>query len=149
MCLHECLEQFNLFGFHATRDRLRAMVAASGEGWTEPQLLRAVDALADARKSWVTHLNSAMGQRRDEKPLADSPERRVDWQWHAEWLEAYLTREMAARWLVAGLGECPECSHPLIHHGSWACAACSASNTVPWEARCRADLPTAAPGTSR
>jgi hypothetical protein len=27
-CLHECLEQFNPFGYHATRQRLRLMVGA-------------------------------------------------------------------------------------------------------------------------
>lgn len=112
MCLHECLEQFNLFGFTATRDRLRVMVAASGTGWTEPQLLQAMDLLADARRAWVSHLSRAEEQRRGEKPAVDAPQRPIGPQWHNEWLELCLTDDMAARWIVAGLGECPECNHP-------------------------------------
>ena len=126
MCLHECLEQFNLFGFRATRERLRVMVGASGEGWTEPELLHAVEALADARRSRSAHLAHA----RESGP-----------QWHNDWLETYLTGDMAVRWMVAGLGRCRRCDHPLIHHGTGACAACTASGTVPWEARCRVEMP--------
>jgi hypothetical protein len=141
MCLHECLEQFNLFGFTATRARLRAMVGASGDGWTTAQLLEAMDALADARRSWITHLKRAQESRSDEKPGTAPPNRQIQWGWHNDWMEAYLTGDMAARWMVTGLGDCAECDHLLIHHGTWACRVCSASSDVPWDARCRVELP--------
>jgi hypothetical protein len=143
MCLHECLEQFNLFGFTATRARLRAMVNASGDDWTEVHLLDAMDALADARRSWVAYLRQAQERRSAEKPGVAPPRRPIEWGWHNEWLEDYLTGDMAARWLVTNLGECSECNHPLIHHGTWACRVCSASDNVPWDARCRVELPLA------
>lgn len=142
MCLHECLEQFNLFGFNAPRERLRIMVEADGEGWTEPQLIQAMDLLASARSSWAAHLARAQERRRQEKqPLP--PSRPLDWQWHNEWLEGYLVGDVAVRWMVTGLGDCPECGHLLIHHGTWACTACDASDHVAWDARCRVQLPPA------
>jgi hypothetical protein len=147
MSLHECLEQFNLFGFTATRERLRAMVSASDEGWTEAQLIEAMDALADARRSWVLHLQRAEARRSAEKPEATPPGRSIALRWHNEWLESYLAGDMAARWMVEGLGPCAECDHLLIHHGTWACQGCSATSDIPWDARCRVKLPMAAPGS--
>ena len=143
VCLHGCLEQFNLFGFTATRERLRAMVGVAPEGWAETQLLEALDALSDARRSWIAHLKRAEQRRRAEKPAVAPPSRRIDWAWHNEWLEGYLTGDMAGRWMVTGLGECAECGHLLIHHGTWACRVCSASSLVTWDARCRVDMPPA------
>lgn len=143
MCLHGCLEQFNLFGFTATRARLRAMVEASGDDWTEDQLLSAMDALADARRSWVTHLKLAEEHRRAEKPAVASPHRPIHWSWRNEWLEDYLTSDMAVRWMVTGLGECSECDHLLIHHGTWACRICSASDEISLDSRCWEELPAA------
>jgi hypothetical protein len=142
MCLHECLEQFNLFGFNATRERLRVMVGASGGGWTEPQLIQAMDVLAAARGSWVAHLVRVEARRCEEK-RAVPPSRPIHWQWRNEWLEQYLVGDEAARWMVAGLSGCPECSHLLIYHGAWACTACGASDLVPWDARCHVKLPPA------
>jgi hypothetical protein len=75
MCLHECLEQFNLFGFTATRSRLRVMVDTSGTDWTERQLLEAMDALADARRSWIAYLHNAEERRSAEKPAVAPPHR--------------------------------------------------------------------------
>lgn len=144
MCLHECLEQFNLFGFTTTRTRLRDMVGASGRGWTEAQLLEAMNHLAGARKSWIAYLHQAEERRGIQKPAVPALDRPPKWGWHNEWLETYLTDETARRWLVADLGECVECGHHLIHHGTWACRACSASPLVVWDARCRVGLPSPA-----
>jgi hypothetical protein len=50
-CLHECLEQFNLFGFTGTRERLRTIVGAAEPSWTEQQVVAAMDLLGDAHTS--------------------------------------------------------------------------------------------------
>lgn len=144
MCLYECLEQFNLFGFTATRERLMAMVGVAGGRWTAPQLHEALNALSDARRSWLEFLTLAEERRSVEKRAARTPDRPILLAWHTEWLDEYLTGDMAASWKVDGLGECTECSHLLIHHGTWACSACGASPLVPWDARCRQTLPPAA-----
>jgi hypothetical protein len=101
-----------------------------------------MDLLAEARGSWVAHLARAEEGRREEK-RAVAPSRPIHWQWHNEWLEQYLVGDKTARWMVTGLGECPECSHLLIHHGAWACTACGASDLVPWDDRCHVKLPPA------
>jgi hypothetical protein len=82
MCLHECLERFNLFGFTATRARLRAMVHASAEDWTESQLLDAMNALGDARRSWLAHLKQAEENRGAEKQAVAPARRPIQWDWH-------------------------------------------------------------------
>ena len=144
LCLHECLEQFNLFGFTATRARLRTMINATGDEWNEGQLIDAMDAFTDARRSWVSYLDGVELRRRAQKPDVSPPRRNLRLGWHNDWLEGYLTADIAERWLVTGLVGCEECGHQLIHHGTWACRACSASDDVPWEARCRQGLPPAA-----
>lgn len=141
MCLYECLERFNLFGFTATRDRLRAMVGVAGSTWTSAQLVAAMDALAEARRSWVAYLSEAERARGAEKPGGARSTRPVQWSWHNEWLEGYLVGDVADRWLVSGLGECSVCQHALIHHGRSFCTACSASPEIGWEDRCQGALP--------
>lgn len=64
-CLHECIEQFNLFGFQSTRQRLMARFGVSRGGWTPAQINDAVDLLAAARQSWVQFLTEAQQRQRD------------------------------------------------------------------------------------
>lgn len=143
MCLHECLERFNLFGFTATRDRLRLMTGATAPGWSEESLLAAIRHLSAAREDWLRYRALAVEARRADKAAGarTSSRRPVEWTWFNDWLEGYLTGSMAACWLVVDLGSCHGCSHLLIHHGKFACAVCTASYAVDWDDRCQAKLP--------
>lgn len=135
---HECLERFNLFGFQATRERLRQMVGANGDGWSEAQLLEAMNHMAVARQSWISYFHEAT-RRRAEYDAHKFVH--LDWAWRNEWQLAYLTGDVATRWRVGHLGDCVECAHPLVLHGSWMCRACGASPSVAFTARCKAPLP--------
>ena len=74
-----------------------------------------MDALADARRAWVAHLAQAEERRSAEKPTAPAPPRLgLLSEWHNEWLELYLTGEMAARWMVTGLVVPGACNHSLM-----------------------------------
>src|SRR3954447_159895 len=124
--LHGCLESFSLFGYHATRAKLRAAVGASGPGWTEKQVLDALDLLESAQRSWATFLAEESVRRRELK--------RRDWGAYRSarfggvfqaWLEAYLDGGHANEWGVADADDCIECGHRLIHHGPYGCQVCT------------------------
>lgn len=140
-CLHECLERFNLFGYHATRDRLRSMVRAPDEGWTEEQVTNALDLLEAARLSWSTFSQQEHERRRGEKERDRTslpPPRGAVF---TVWLDHHLRGDVASAWLVGHLGDCEQCGHRLIHHGGYACGACGSDPGTQWESRCRAPLP--------
>jgi hypothetical protein len=141
MCLHECLERFNLFGFEATRCRLRYMVGARSPGWTEAQLVEAIDALSQAKRSWVIFARREMDEQRSPL-LADNPRKLSQAELKILWIEEYLRGALADLWHVANLGYCGRCGHHQIHHGSRpGCAACIADPAVRWEDRCHEKLP--------
>jgi hypothetical protein len=124
--LHACLESFNLFGYHATRAKLRAVVGAIGPGWTERQMLDALDLLEPAQRSWSAFLTNEMARRRAFKRLDWNAYRGVRFGGAFQaWLEEYLDSGHASDWDVAAAGDCSECGHRLIHHGSSRCRACT------------------------
>lgn len=142
MCLHECLEQFNLFGFEATRGRLRIMVGATRQGWTDNQLLDALDVLEEARQSWARFATADLAQSMAAKRLDRNHRGPSQLELRRVWLEGYLSGTRAVAWGVADLGECTKCEHLLIHHGSRrGCAACWASPDIDWDSRCRRRIP--------
>jgi hypothetical protein len=152
-CLHECLEQFNLFGFRSTRARLRARFGVATNGWTDGQILAALDLLEPAKWSWSSFLADRQQRQRIDRqadrstPPLDATAVLVDW------LGVYLQGEQANEWLVSGLGDCPSCAHGLIYHGRHACLVCTvqlprrfaleADRAAAWASRCRLQLPPA------
>jgi hypothetical protein len=117
------------------------MVGASDDGWTDEQVIRALDLLEVAKRSWSAFSRLENQRRRAEKtdhPLPPPPPQGAAF---AMWLDQYLQGDVAAEWLVAHLGECSQCGHRLIHHGGYACGACGADPDTAWEERCRVPLP--------
>ena len=150
-CLHECLEQFSLFGFQTTRERLRSRLGVSAFGWTDGQILAALDLLEPARRSWSAFLADGQQRQRIARRLDSNVPPLDDRALKIDWLGSYLRGDTAQDWLVAGLGSCPSCSHELIYHGGYACAACSVEvsrrfaspqdRAAAWEQRCPAPMP--------
>jgi hypothetical protein len=149
-CLHECLEQFNLFGFQTTRALLRARFGVSEGGWNGEQLVAALAALAAARQSWSDSLRSHQADQREARRVDHSTSPLDERALKIEWLEAYLFGPQADEWLVSGLGECATCGHGLIHHGGYTCSVCSVialrdypdfeARREAWSQRCRVRL---------
>ena len=139
-CLCECLDRFSPFGFRTTRQRLRLLVGAAESGWTEREVEDALDILETARASWKRHFDSECARQREIKRRSSNARPRGHSEFVA-WREAYFVGEQAERWLVAGLGDCERCGHPLIHHGGYACAACGIDPNVAWDQSCRVSLP--------
>ena len=150
-CLHECLEQFNLFGFQSTRARLMARFGVAEAAWTDSKILSALDLLVPAKRSWSSFLCERQERQRVDRraypgtpPLDDSAVL-------VDWLGAYLQGEHADEWLVAGVGDCTTCGHGLIYHGRHACLVCTvmlprryaseAERAAAWGSRCRVQLP--------
>jgi hypothetical protein len=150
-CLHECLEQFNLFGFQTTRALLRARFDVSQTGWTGEQLLAALEALGSARKSWLLFLRRHQEAQRVARRADPSTPPLHESALKVDWLDDYLSGSNADDWLVSGVGDCSACGHGLIHHGGHACAVCSVivqreyrdfeERREAWGRRCRVPLP--------
>ena len=119
--LCECLEQFNLLGFQATRERLRARVGAVRQGWTSQQVLDALLLLEQARASRVEYLRDEAERQRARKREGRRHPSTDTRTLHLLWLSAYLRGENARVWQVEDLGACPECAHPEIHHDDRGC----------------------------
>ena len=119
-CLCECLERFSPFGFQTTRQRLRFVVGAAESGWTEDQLVGALEILETARASWKRHLERESAWRRELKRRDRSVRRQTD----GEMLRCARATSRATGDLACGrLGDCERCGHRLIHHGGYACSA--------------------------
>jgi hypothetical protein len=140
-CLCECLDRFSPFGFQTTRQRLRFLVGAAEPGWTEGDVVGALEILETARASWKLHLESESARRRKLKRRDRNVRRQTDGETFVAWRESYFEGEQADLWRVAGLGNCERCGHRLIHHGGYACSACGIDPNVAWDERCRASLP--------
>jgi hypothetical protein len=140
-CLCECLDHFSPFGFHTTRQRLRLLVGASESGWTEDEVVGALDILETARGSWKRYLDSETKRQRELKRRDAKVRPRGHLDFFVAWREAYFVGEQAENWLVADLGNCERCGHALIHHGGYACSACGVDPNIAWDERCRVSLP--------
>ncbi len=141
-CLHGCLERFSLFGFTTTRAKLREHVGAEGaHGWTEAQLVAALDLLEEARASWVAYAGERLPLLRQAKREDRNAHRPGRWDLFRVWLEEFLDGGHAADWGVEGLGLCDACGHRLVHHGGRACRVCLADRSVPWDEACLARMP--------
>jgi hypothetical protein len=140
-CLCECLDRFSPFGFQTTRQRLRFMVGAAEPGWTEGDVVRALEILETARASWKRHLERESARRRELKPGDRNVRRQTAGEIFVAWCESYFEGKQADLWRVAGLGNCERCGHRLIHHGGYACSACGVDPNVGWDERCHASLP--------
>src|SRR4051812_5090228 len=95
-CLHECLERFSLFGYNDTRARLRRMVGALDDGWTDEQVIRALDLLEAAKHSWSAFSRLDNQRRRVDKardPSSPPPRQGAAF---AVWLDQYLRGDVAA-----------------------------------------------------
>ncbi|MDX6480479.1 MAG: hypothetical protein QOG85_989 [Gaiellaceae bacterium] len=138
-CLHGCLEQFNVFGFHTTRQKLRRVVGA-GSGWTEQQLLDALELLESAKQSWSTFWAESLTQQRALKKLDRNRSRPSPAALFVAWREEYLDSGQAETWLLSDAGDCKKCGHRLIHHGRSFCEACWIDPEIPWESQCRVEL---------
>ena len=140
-CLHNCLDQFNLFGFLATRERLRARVGATQPGWTAQQVTDSLALLEQARSSWLAFARAEAAHRRTLKRHGRrTPDREAPLTYLA-WLETYLRGNPARTWMTTSLGNCPGCGHPQIHHNDYGCRACLSSGTT-WDQRCKIPIPT-------
>ena len=122
------------------------MVGAAGPGWTEREVVEALDILETARASWKRHFDSEIARQRELKRRDPNARRLSQGELFVRWCETYFVGEQADLWLVAGLGDCERCGHLLIHHGSHACAACGIDPNVPWDQRCGVSLPDPQPG---
>jgi hypothetical protein len=140
-CLCECLDRFSPFGFQTTRQRLRFLVGADECGWTEGEVVGALDILETARGSWKRYLETELERQRALKRCGSKVWRQNQAELFVAWRETYFVGEQADFWLVAGLGNCERCGHALIHHGSYACSACGIDPDIAWDERCRASLP--------
>lgn len=133
--LCRCLEQFNLFGWHATFDRLRFMAGSSAPPWSSQQLLAAIEPLAHAQRSWTRVTLAEQRRRRRHKARGDRTLNGTftnrELQLRMKWQLQYLSDgENARRWFVEDLGDCDECLHPWILHGH-SCGVCTiVSNAI-------------------
>jgi hypothetical protein len=137
-CLHECLEQFNLFGYRATRERLRLIVGASEPGWTSDQVLAALDELERAKSSWHEVEVVEMGNQAQLKASGHPQSPNYLALARLAWLEAFVRQDPGDCWQVGNVGACGECDHSLLHHGGHSCSACRATSKIPW---CERQLP--------
>jgi hypothetical protein len=103
-CLHECLEQFNLFGYHATRERLRLIVGASEPGWTVEQVVAAVEVLEHAKESWSRYAVAEVSRQRALKREHRNGHRASTPSVFEIWVDHYVRGEGAGLWLADRLG---------------------------------------------
>ncbi len=142
MCLHGCLERFNLFGFTATRTKLRQHVGLEGASlWTDTQLLEALSLLEQARSSWTDFAAQQLLVMRQAKRDDRNAPRPSQVELFNGWLEAFLDGGHAAEWGVESLGDCSACGHRLVHHGTLRCRGCFADRSIPWDVSCRVSMP--------
>lgn len=140
MCLHQCLERFNLFGYHATRDRLRAHVAADRPGWTSQQILDSLALLEEARTSWLAFAEAQARHRRQLKAEGQRHQSSDLMLGHSQWLQTYLTGDQARIWQTHDLYDCTDCGHLHIEHGAYRCYRCTWSGK-PWKDACKTPIP--------
>ena len=139
MSLHHCLDAFDLFGFGATRDRLRLAASVRGRRWTGEQVEVCVTLLEQARASWLAEQRAEAARRREVKRSGRRTGAVAHRDLHLRWLTSYVDGDASDVWRTAGLGDCSDCGHRWIHHTARGCrldgALCRRGFPVPdWRA---------------
>jgi len=117
------------------------MLGVEESGWTDAQLMSAVELLRAAKASSSSFSTAASEHQRQLKGGQPRPKPQNRSAVFVAWSEEYLRGDNASTWIVASLGNCVQCGHPLIHHGGHACAACGIDPNTQWADRCRVPLP--------